>query len=147
MGALHAKLKNDHDAQQEHLNSDEGLLQSLQTGLSKSADQSGGGYLGQIAAAKSRITQSRTEEETLRTTLGMRMRELDDLEKKCKSEAKSAGEGKRRLESLKKELSDMEIALGKCGWNAEQEQSFNVQFNTLKTQIRQLTAVRLITFS
>ncbi|KIY73698.1 condensin complex subunit SMC2 [Cylindrobasidium torrendii FP15055 ss-10] len=138
----HQKLKDEQDARQSQLHNDENLLQSLLTGLGKDADQNGGGYLGQIAAANTRLTQARTDEETLTRKLDMKSREVKEFEAKCKAQEKDAGEGKKRLDALKKELEYLETSLSKCGWDADKEAKFNEDLNHLRGEVRRLDMQR-----
>ncbi len=76
----------------------EELLQTLLTGVSSKKDNNtGGGYMGQLAEAKARIAQGKAEEEQSRVKLGMREKELQALQKKMKEVEREAGDSAKML--------------------------------------------------
>ncbi|KAF8915928.1 condensin complex subunit SMC2 [Mucidula mucida] len=141
--ASHKSIKEEHDASQQKLASDDSLLQSLLTGLTSKGDNtSGGGYMGQITQAKTRITQADTEEEQLRTKLAMKQKEADELQKRWAAEERSAGDGKKKVEFLKKELANLQENLSRCGWTNEQEESLVEQIRNLRLEVRNFAEQR-----
>ncbi|KAF9055129.1 RecF/RecN/SMC protein [Hymenopellis radicata] len=141
--ASHKSIKEEHDASQQKLASDDSLLQSLLTGLTSKGDNtSGGGYMGQITQAKTRITQADTEEEQLRTKLAMKQKEAEELQKRWAAEERSAGDGRKKVDSLKKELANLQENFSKCGWSTEQEESLVEQIRNLRLEVRNFAEQR-----
>ncbi|KAJ3797261.1 condensin complex subunit SMC2 [Lentinula aff. detonsa] len=140
--ASYNAVKSEHDIHQGKLTSDEELLQTLLTGLSsKSATHaaSGGGYMGQIADARARIAQGAAEEKQARMNLEMSNKELTNLEAQFEKVEKDAGDGKKRMETTRRALSDTQKRLAACGWTAEAEQEGEARGAQLRSQVRHLS--------
>ncbi|KAJ3745860.1 condensin complex subunit SMC2 [Lentinula detonsa] len=140
--ASYNAVKSEHDIHQGKLTSDEELLQTLLTGLSsKSATHaaSGGGYMGQIADARARIAQGAAEEKQARMNLEMSNKELTNLEAQFEKVEKDAGDGKKRMETTRRALSDTQKRLAACGWTAEAEQEGESRGAQLRSQVRHLS--------
>ncbi|KAJ4470193.1 condensin complex subunit SMC2 [Lentinula aciculospora] len=138
-------IKSEHTASQNKLNSDEELLQTLLTGLSsKSATHTanGGGYMGQIADARARISQGAAEEEQARMNLELSQKELEVLEAQFKKVEKDAGEGKKQVETTRRALAHAQKQLAACGWTVEAEQEGETRAGQLRSQVRQLSEQR-----
>lgn len=141
--AAHAKVKEEHKAAEDALASAEDLLQTLLTGLTNNtAKNTGGGYMGQLADAKARLSQAATEEEQNRVKLGMRQKELKELEARWKTVEKEAGQATRDLEAMKVGVERCRKKLADCGWSAEKEQERENAIRTAKAAIDSLTEVR-----
>ncbi len=102
--------------------------------------------MGQITQAKTRITQADTEEEQLRTKLAMKQKEADELQKRWAAEERSAGDGKKKVEFLKKELANLQENLSRCGWTNEQEESLVEQIRNLRLEVRNFAEVTILSF-
>ncbi|KZV87780.1 condensin complex subunit SMC2 [Exidia glandulosa HHB12029] len=140
---LHAKLKQEHTAAQEKLANAEELLQTLLTGLSTaSANTSGGGYLGQLADAKQRLSQAKGEEEQARRKLGVREKECAALEAKWKAVERDAAEGSKTLQKAQKELDGMKAQLQAMGLDPEEMAAKDSALAQAKERVRSLTDQR-----
>ncbi|KAH7101636.1 condensin complex subunit SMC2 [Auriculariales sp. MPI-PUGE-AT-0066] len=135
----HDKVKKDHgDAQTALINAEE-LLQTLLTGLSTaSANTSGGGYLGQLAEARQRSAQAKTDEEQARRKLGLKEKELVTAESKWKSVQRDADQGRKVLEKSQKELDAMKKELEKLGFNADELAEKDQALQQARQRVRQL---------
>ncbi|EAU83424.2 nuclear condensin complex protein [Coprinopsis cinerea okayama7 len=124
--------------------SDEELLQTLLTGLSGGgkANNSGGGYMGQIADAKSRMAQSKTEEDQNKMKLEFSRKELKDLEAKMKTCQKEAQDNQRKLASVKAELDEFKTRLTKLNWSDEKEAQLEHKLSELRSLVRNLGDAR-----
>jgi hypothetical protein len=116
-------VKEKHTATQNSLASSEDLLQTLLTGLAGTSAQStgGGGYMGQIADARSRLAQAAAEEEQIRVKLDMSRRELGELEKRWKAVEREAGQGERDIKKMQVEVETLRKKADSTGWNEEKE--------------------------
>ncbi|KAG6919710.1 hypothetical protein DXG01_002656 [Tephrocybe rancida] len=118
----------------------EELLQTLLTGLSSgTANTSGGGYMGQLAAAKGRIAQGEAEEEQSKVKLGMSEKELKALEARWKEVERDARDGQKSLEAKKAAVQECQRKLEKCGWNNEKENALEERQRNAKAGVRNLT--------
>jgi structural maintenance of chromosome 2 len=104
------------------LKNSEELLQSLLTGLGNSSGGGGGGYMGQLADARVRAANAAAEEKQNKTKLTMAEKELKELESRWKAVEREAGEGKRNLEKVRKEVEAARKRVQDCGWSSENEQ-------------------------
>ena len=139
------EVKKKHDATQAALSNSEELLQSLLTGLSSSnTNNSGGGYMGQLADAKARQAQGAAEEEQSRMKLSMNEKELKSTEAKRKELEKEAHQGQRNLANMKAQVNKLRQQLAECGWSAEQQQASEMELRKAREQARQLTEVSAI---
>ncbi|KAG6336423.1 hypothetical protein ID866_2666 [Astraeus odoratus] len=141
------EVKKKHDATQAALSNSEELLQTLLTGLSSSnANNSGGGYMGQLADAKARLAQGAAEEEQNRMKLSMYQKELKGLESKRKEFEKDAHQGKVNLENTTAQVNKLKRQLASCGWSAEQQQACEVELRTARDNLRKATEAGIILF-
>lgn len=137
------EVKKKSDATQAALSNSEELLQSLLTGLSSSnTNNSGGGYMGQLADAKARQAQGSVEEEQNRMKLSMNEKELRATEAKRKELEKDAHQGQRNLANMKAHVNKLKQQLAACGWSAEQQQASETDLRSAREQARQLTEER-----
>ena len=136
-------VKNEHDELQQTLTKSEELLQTLLTGVtSSSSGNTGGGYLGQIADARARLTQATTEEEQSRMKLGMSQNELKTLEAKWRDVERDAQDGRKRLDVISAEVEKLKKQVLDSGWSEEAEQRSQQQLNDARRDYRNLTEVR-----
>ncbi|TDL23473.1 condensin complex subunit SMC2 [Rickenella mellea] len=142
LNASFAIVKEKHTETQTTLNNAEELLQTLLTGLSSSSTTTGGGYMGQLADAKARLAQAVAEEEQSRVKLGMAEKELKALEVRWKDVEREAGEGKRNLEAMKRELENLRKKVEQSGWNAERDDEADLALRKAKAATRDLTDER-----
>lgn len=144
--ATYTTIKDQHTVSENKLNADEELLQTLLTGLSSSkANNTGGGYMGQIADAKGRLAKASAEEEQTNCNLQMQQKELKVLEARWKEVERDAGDGKKKVEAMKGAVEQFRKKLITCGWNAEMEEALETKLNNLRTQVRDLKQVRVLT--
>ncbi|KIY44458.1 condensin complex subunit SMC2 [Fistulina hepatica ATCC 64428] len=154
----HTEIENEHKAAQAKLSSAEELLQTLLTGLSSNAktatvtgggkqdfshssrliahQDNQGGYLGQIADAKSCATAAAADEQQSQVKLDMAQKELATLEKRFKEVKNEVNDNAARLERLRGEADAVRTQLERCGWNQEQEEQGTQALENLKHQIR-----------
>ncbi|KAJ2936738.1 hypothetical protein H1R20_g347, partial [Candolleomyces eurysporus] len=141
VGALekaYQEVREDHTRLEEKYKSDEALLQTLLTGLG-GTNNSGGGYMGQLAEAKTRLAQAKTEEEQTKFKLGVAQNELKDLEKKMKDFEREAADGRKKLENMQKAVEQQKQALNTLGWNKEKEDEFVAKLNEARRVVRHLS--------
>lgn len=138
----HKDLFDSHKQAEDKLSSDEELLQSLLTGLGASGGASGGGYLGQLADARGRLTQAKTEEDQVKNKITMARKELQALEKRWKDVEREAGEGKGNLEKMKRELQALQAKAEKSGWSVEKEEQLEAQLLQARADERRLREER-----
>jgi structural maintenance of chromosome 2 len=138
----HEIIKDKHTSFQATLNNAEELLQTLLTGLSsKNAGQSGGGYMGQLADARARLTQATTEEEQSRVKLASTEKDLKTLQARWKEVEREAGEGKRNLAAMKADVEKAKRKLESSGWNAEKEKEGETALRDARNEAREWTEV------
>jgi structural maintenance of chromosome 2 len=111
--------KEAHVAAQHSLATAEELQQTLLTGLSSSANTSTGGYLGGIAEARSRAAAAGTEAEQAKVQLGMAQTEMKEKEGRARKMENEGQQGKDALEKGRREVSELNAKLEKCGWSRE----------------------------
>ena len=133
-------VKDAHAATSTSLANAEELLQTLLTGLS-SSNTAGGGYMGQLAEARARHAQAQAEEEQCRTKLAMAEKEQKALEVRWKAVEREAGEGRKNLENMRAEVEKLKKKVTECGWSAEKEKQFDVDWRTAKEDLRQAAEV------
>ncbi|KAI6043920.1 condensin complex subunit SMC2 [Pisolithus marmoratus] len=136
------EVKSKHDTTDAALTNSEELLQTLLTGLSSNTNNSGGGYMGQLADAKARQAQGAAEEEQNRVKLSMHEKELQAAEAKRREFEHDAHQGQRNVDNMKAHVSKLRQQLEACGWSAEQQQACEVELRTAREQMRRLTEER-----
>ncbi|KAG5730192.1 Structural maintenance of chromosomes protein 2 [Termitomyces sp. T112] len=133
------KVNEEYKASSNKLASAEELIQTLLTGLSSGkATTSGGGYMGQLAAAKGRIAQGQAEEEQAKVKLGMSEKELKALEVRWKEVERDARDGQRNLEAKKTAVEEYRKRLERCSWNDERERASEEKLRNGKAAVRNL---------
>ena len=101
-------MKDKHTALETALASKDELLQTLMTGVSSNNDgNSGGGYLGQIADARGRISQGHAEEEQANRKLDMAQKELKSLQDRWKTVEREAKDAARNLDGMRAAVEDL----------------------------------------
>ncbi|KAI6127030.1 condensin complex subunit SMC2 [Pisolithus sp. B1] len=136
------EVKRKHDTTATALSNSEELLQTLLTGLSSNTNNSGGGYMGQLADAKARQAQGAAEEEQNRVKLSMHEKELKAAEAKRREFEHDAHQGQQNLDNMKSHVNKLKQQLKACGWSAEQQQACEVELHTAREQVRRLTEER-----
>jgi structural maintenance of chromosome 2 len=83
------------------------------TGLTSSSDpnKSGGGYLGQIADAKARMTAASTEEQQSKNKLVMLGKDLTAAQARYQKVEREANDGTKQVEKGRKEIQELEAKL------------------------------------
>ncbi|KAG5635609.1 hypothetical protein H0H81_010647, partial [Sphagnurus paluster] len=128
-------VKEQHNIAEAKLSTAEELLQTLLTGLSSSTtNNSGGGYMGQLAEAKSRLAQGQAEEEQSKVKLAMSEKELKTLEARWKEVEREAREGEKALAAKKAAVDECRKKLDKCGWTDEMERAGEEKLKAAKTE-------------
>ena len=136
-------MKDKHTALETALASKDELLQTLMTGVSSNNDgNSGGGYLGQIADARGRISQGNAEEEQANRKLDMAQKELKSLQDSWKTVEREAKDAARNLDGMRAAVEDLKKKMGQTGWSAEKEQAHETALRDAKNECRRLTEVR-----
>jgi structural maintenance of chromosome 2 len=121
------------------------LLQSLLTGLSNNKDNKttgGGGYLGQLATARQQAAQAAAEEKQSRVKLGMSENELKALEVRWKATEREAGDGRKKLETMRATVEGCRSKVAQCAWSEEKENASEGALLELKRQVGSLEHVR-----
>lgn len=114
------------------------------TGLTgNAANNNGGGYMGQIADARARMTQAAAEENQAKVQLDMSEKELKELQARWKTVEREAEDGKKKLEAAKREAEGIQEQMRNCKWNQEKEDQLQKQLQDTQEEIRRLGAVRL----
>ena len=141
----HSQAKHDHDLAQQKYQNAHDLHQTLMTGLTSSSDpnKSGGGYLGQIAEAKSRMAAASTEEQQSKNKLTMLGKDLTAAQTRYQKVEREANDGTKQVEKGKKETQELEAKLKKTGWSEQKEQSSTDALRAAHDRVRHLTQVRL----
>ncbi|KAF8337439.1 condensin complex subunit SMC2 [Cantharellus anzutake] len=140
--ASYASSKESHQASQARLASSEELLQTLVTGLSSAQNaSSAGGYLGQLAEAKARLTSASAAEEQIKMRIEIVEKELKEKEAKWKTMEKEAKDGSKALEKARSEMEALTSKLQSTGWDLEKEEASN-RIKDAKEDVRSLTEKR-----
>lgn len=140
-----ATLKSTYDASLAELNKQDELLQTLLTGMaSKSAEDGAaqGGYMGQLADARSRLSAAGTEIEQSKLRISHLEKELKEKEPQArKAEKENAGLLK-ELATARYALVRMQGELSKLGWDETKEKDLLKSKADLSKQVAQLLEVR-----
>ncbi|EIW52907.1 condensin complex subunit SMC2 [Trametes versicolor FP-101664 SS1] len=140
----HATVKDKHNELQAALTNAEELLQTLLTGLTSNKDGNagGGGYMGQLADARTRSAQAAAEEEQSRVKLAMSEKELKALESRWKAVEREAGEGARTLEEMRGGVEKCKKRIAETGWSTEKEEVHDGAIRKAKEDVRRLAQMR-----
>ncbi|KAL4247183.1 SMC family protein [Abortiporus biennis] len=136
-------IKEEHSRHQAEMNSSDELLQTLLTGLSGSnSGNSGGGYMGQLADAKAEMTQGSAEEHQCKVKLEMSEKELKALQARWKEVEREAGEGKKQLAAMQKDVDKLRAVVQSSGWNEDKERETEEALRNARAEVRRLTEER-----
>ncbi|KAI0739697.1 condensin complex subunit SMC2 [Daedaleopsis nitida] len=140
----HATVKEKQDALDAALNNTDSLLQSLVTGLSSSNNgaNTGGGYMGQISEAEERKAHAGAEEQQAKVQLGMKEKELVELEGRYKKVEREAKDSARNLDSMRATVESFKKKISETGWSDEQEQKHENDLREAKNQVRHFAEAR-----
>ncbi|KAI0776981.1 condensin complex subunit SMC2 [Trametes elegans] len=140
----HASVKEKQNALQAKLTTAEELLQTLLTGLSSNKDGNagGGGYMGQLADARTRAAQASAEQEQSRVKLGMAQKELKAIEARWKAVEREAGDNARALDEMRAVVEKCKKKIVEMGWSTEKEQAHENAVREAKNDVRSLTETR-----
>lgn len=148
LGASYGTVKEQHTISQTKLSTAEELLQTLLTGLSSNGtNNSGGGYMGQLAEAQGRRAQGQAEEEQSKVKLRMSEKELATLQGRWKEVEREARDGQAKLESMKGTVEGCRAKLAGSGWTEEMERAGDEKLRAAKAEVRGLTDVRVFPLS
>lgn len=147
LSTSHNAVKEKHAELQSALTNSEELLQTLLTGLSSSSStMTGGGYMGQLAEARTRVAQAATEHEQCLMKLSMNEKELKTLQARWKEVEREAGDGKKQVESMRAEIEKFRRKIAETGWTVEREQQVEGALREARAAVRQLTEVTISLF-
>lgn len=143
--ASFASIKDAYDVSTADLAKAEQLLQTLVTGLGANHDgdsEAAGGYMGQLAEAKAKMTAAQTEAEQAKVMIAIAEKEIKDKEPRAKKAAKE-GEGlTTELTNAKKQLESFKSKVSELDWDEEHETRLNQAKSDLEDQIARLTDQR-----
>ncbi|KAF5375839.1 hypothetical protein D9615_008170 [Tricholomella constricta] len=140
LNASYGTVKEQHTAAGNKLSAAEELLQTLLTGLSSNnTNNSGGGYMGQLAEAKGRLAHGQAEEEQSKVKLAMSEKELKTLEARWKEVERDAREGQKALQAKRAAVEECHRKLQNCGWNQEKETVLEEKLRNAKAEVRSLS--------
>jgi structural maintenance of chromosome 2 len=117
-------VKDQHSAATAALTNNEDLLQSLQTGLagqSATAAGGGGGYMAQVANARSMHEHAIADEKQAKTRVEMSRKELVDKERRWREVEKDAQDGRAGVDRMGKDVQGLKEKVAKSGWSEHQE--------------------------
>ena len=121
--AAFAEVKAAHDAGVAELAKAEELLQSLITGLSSGNgdDDNAGGYMGQLAEAKARVSAAGTEIEQAKVKITAAEKEIKEKEPKAKKAEKEGESLLKELREKKAEVEKLQKKLEGGSWDEGRE--------------------------
>jgi structural maintenance of chromosome 2 len=122
----------------------EDLLQSLLTGLGAQQSGGGGGYMGQLADARQRRERAAAEETQARTRADMAKKELDAVTRRWKEVEREAGESKKGLERMAKEVQSLRQRATQGGWSEEKEREMESALGNARNEARKQREVLAI---
>ncbi|KAL8740471.1 MAG: hypothetical protein Q9190_006833 [Brigantiaea leucoxantha] len=130
-----AKL--DLDKQAEDVEKKEELLQTLQTGVASREGQESG-YQGQLQDARNRSSAASTEQEQAKIKITNLEKRVKEDEPRAKQAIQQNSGLLKDLELLKTQAKQLEIELGKLGFEPGKEEEMNQREANLQKQIRAL---------
>jgi structural maintenance of chromosome 2 len=139
-----AGIKESYDTSTTELAKAEELLQTLLTGLSASSNGEGeaaGGYMGQLAEAKSRLALAGTEEEQAKVALTINEKELKEKEPRANKAAKDGEGGLQRLSKEKDRLKAITAKITQANWDDKIEYDLEAKRADLENKIADLGEV------
>lgn len=137
-------LKSEYDAEVAELSRNDELLQSLLTGMA-SKKQSGsnqGGYMGQLAEARSTESSAGTEIKQAQLRISSLEKEIKTKEPQAKKAEKESAGLVKQLEATKDEVEKVAGALAASGWDESREKSLLQEKADLGKRIASLLETR-----
>lgn len=137
-------VKVEHEQMEKAMATDESLLQSLLTGLSSTATGAtgGGGYMGQLADAQTRVTQAAAEEEQTKVELAMNEKQLKASEANLKEVQRDAGNGQQTLDKKKAEAEKLQKKADDYGWTTAKDEEEQSALRNAQHELRQVSEVK-----
>jgi structural maintenance of chromosome 2 len=139
-------LKSDFDASTSELNKQDELLQSLLTGMAaKSSTQTAGGqggYMGQLADARSAISAAGTEIEQSKLKIRSLEKEIKVKEPQAKKAEKEGAGLLKQLEAAKDQALKLSSALSASGWDENKEREILQRKSDLSRKVTNLLETR-----
>ncbi|TCD71064.1 Structural maintenance of chromosomes protein 2 [Steccherinum ochraceum] len=143
LNTSHTAVKDKQSELQSALSNSEELLQTLLTGLtSNEKNKTGGGYMGQLADARSRVAQAVSEHEQSVMKRANTDKELKKLQDRWKEVEREAGDGRKQLQKMQTDVEKFRKAVGATGWTAEREQQVEDTLREARSHLRQCTENR-----
>jgi structural maintenance of chromosome 2 len=136
------RVKDEQTSAQAALTRNEELLQTLLTGVATTSNNTGGGYMGQLADAQARLAQAETEEAQIKGKLSMHQTELKTQQARFKEVEKEVGQGVRLLEQRRGEIANIRKKLDASGWSTDKQRQKENELQGIRDEVRQLTQVR-----
>lgn len=148
LNTSHTAVKDKQSELQSALSNSEELLQTLLTGLtSNEKNKTGGGYMGQLADARSRVAQAVSEHEQRVMKRANTDKELKKLQDRWKEVEREAGDGRKQLQKMQTDVEKFRKAVAATGWTAEREQQVEDALREARSHLRQCTEVLSDNFS
>lgn len=138
-------IKGDYDNSTNALKQAENLLQTLITGLSSSsneADSVSTGYMGQIAAARSKASTSATEAEQAKAKIEHLQKDLKDKEPRAKKAQTEDTGLTKELTKARETVDKLNLELGKLDWDDDREEALRTKKDTAGRAVRELLEKR-----
>lgn len=128
--AENAKMSQDAETNEE-------LLQTLQTGVASKEGQESG-YQGQLSDAKARVASAATEQEQAKVKISHLEKRIKEEEPRAKKAKEQNADLLKDLEVLKTQSQKLEAQLSKLGFEPGQEEALYKQETMLQQTIRKL---------
>ncbi|TFK38366.1 condensin complex subunit SMC2 [Crucibulum laeve] len=139
LNVKYTTIKDTHTTKSNAMSTDEELLQTLLTGLSSTgAKNTGGGYMGQLADAKARVSQGAAEQEQSKKKLQMKEKELNTLEARWTEFEREDRESRKKMENMKAAVEALRAKVAASGWNVEKEKEGDTKLKETKGAVRSL---------
>ncbi|KAG5808930.1 hypothetical protein H9Q74_013083 [Fusarium xylarioides] len=135
--ARYDAAKEDLEQQNKDAESNEELLQTLQTGVA-SKDGQENGYQGQLQDAKNRASTAATEQEQAKIKIAHLEKRIKEEEPRAKKAKEQNADLLRDLEGLKTQAQKLEKELGRLGFEPGQEEQMFKRESELQQTIRNL---------
>ncbi|KAH8925426.1 RecF/RecN/SMC protein [Atractiella rhizophila] len=135
-----ASIKAAHDNTESELRSLEELYQTLQTGISTTANSNtnnAGGYLGKIQTAQSTISSLQTETDQAQIRIGHLEKELKEKEPGAQNSRKEGEALRVKVEQGRKEVEALQKNLEKTGWSTDKEQNLTSRLQAARERVRE----------
>ncbi|PWN21106.1 RecF/RecN/SMC protein [Microstroma glucosiphilum] len=139
-------LKSDFDASTSELSKQDELLQSLLTGMAaKSPSQAAGGqggYMGQLADARSAISAATTEIEQVKLKIRSLEKEVKTKGPQAEKAEKEGAGLLKQLEAAEAQVRKVSLALSMSGWDETKEREVVQRKKNLSARINSLLETR-----